>query len=822
MKKIVICLLVVLPFTAVAQRITPEIEAKAAELVRRMTLREKLDCIGGVRGFHIRAVPRLGIPDIKMSDGPQGIRNDTKSTMFPCGIAAAATWDRNLVNAMGRGLGQDARARGVHILLGPGVNIYRSPLCGRNFEYFGEDPYLSGETAVQYVRGVQSEGVVATVKHFAGNNQEWDRHGVSSDIDERTLQEIYLPAFRKAVREGGAGAVMNSYNPLNGVHATENSHLNIDILRNQWGFDGILMSDWSSVYSTVGAANGGLDLEMPYGEFMNFEDLSRAVADGLVTERTVDTKVRHILQTLMAFGFFDRPQLDRSIPERNPFSDRVALDVARGSAVLLRNEGDILPLRGKRILVLGPNSGNVPTGGGSGFVHPFSTVSVLEGMTGCIGPHRLKILQDERNLVSCGEFFTAPGGAEKGLCGEYFAGKELAGEPLLVRTDGSLDFGWDEGAPAAGLPADGFSARWSGIYIPREDCVWSLKLSGDDGYRMFVDDSLVMDDWRNHSQTSRTAELPVRAGRKYRIRIEYYDNIGSASLSFSWQEVGTRRWREQVAAADAVVYCAGFDHSTERESHDRTFALPAGQDAMIERLLACNENLVVVLNGGGGIDMCGWGERVKGLLMAWYPGQEGGRAIAELLTGRISPSGKLPISIEKEWRDNPVFDNYYDTRPERFEYNHRLDSRRRVSYDEGVFVGYRGYDRSGTDPRYPFGFGLSYTTFAYSGLTVESRSDSVTVSFDMTNTGNTDGAEIAQVYVGAVDPCVPRPLRELKGYEKVFLRKGETKRIAIRLEPDSFAYYDMDRSAFVVDPGEYRIEVGASSRDIRLSGRVIR
>ena len=320
-KTLVAVLAVAFVSSAAAQPIPPQAKERAAELVGQMTLDEKIDYIGGYNEFYIRAVPRLGIPEIRMADGPQGVRNNTRSTMFPCGVAAAATWDRALVRDMGRGLGQDARARGVHIMLGPGVNIYRSPLCGRNFEYFGEDPYLASETAVQYIEGMQSEGVMATIKHFAGNNQEWDRHQVSSDIDERTLHEIYLPAFRKAVEQAGVGAVMSSYNLVNGQHATENEQLAVDILRGMWGFEGIFMSDWNATYSAEGAANRGLDLEMPSARFMNARNLRPLIESGVVSERTIDLKCQHILQTLIAFGFLDRQQLDPAIPECNPFSD---------------------------------------------------------------------------------------------------------------------------------------------------------------------------------------------------------------------------------------------------------------------------------------------------------------------------------------------------------------------------------------------------------------------------------------------------------------------------------------------------------------------
>lgn len=430
-KTLVAVLAVAFVSSAAAQPIPPQAKERAAELVGQMTLDEKIDYIGGYNEFYIRAVPRLGIPEIRMADGPQGVRNNTRSTMFPCGVAAAATWDRALVRDMGRGLGQDARARGVHIMLGPGVNIYRSPLCGRNFEYFGEDPYLASETAVQYIEGMQSEGVMATIKHFAGNNQEWDRHQVSSDIDERTLHEIYLPAFRKAVEQAGVGAVMSSYNLVNGQHATENEQLAVDILRGMWGFEGIFMSDWNATYSAEGAANRGLDLEMPSARFMNARNLRPLIESGVVSERTIDLKCQHILQTLIAFGFLDRQQLDPAIPECNPFSDAAALDVARGGVVLLKNDGAFLPLTKQRdIVVLGPNSGNIPTGGGSGFVHPFSTVSVGEGMQMMGKKYRVTVLGNlpsASDMAAQGMVYTSADCKTPGLRGEYFANKRFEG-----------------------------------------------------------------------------------------------------------------------------------------------------------------------------------------------------------------------------------------------------------------------------------------------------------------------------------------------------------------------------------------------------------
>lgn len=359
MKRTVLCVVLGTIFSiSLAQIVTDEHKERAKDLVKQMTLREKIDYIGGEDKFFIRAVPRLGIPKIQMADGPQGIREESSpSTLYPSGMAAAATWNRTLVYDMGKGIGQDARSRGVHIMLGPGVNIYRSPLCGRNFEYFGEDPYLASETAVEYIKGMQSQRVVSTIKHFLANNQEGNRWQTSSDIDERTMREMYLQPFYNAVKKANVGAVMSGYNLVNNVYMTENKELTVDILRDEWGFDGIYMSDWGATHSSVGAANGGLDIEMPSGTYMNYESLIEAINNGVVTEETIDLKVQHILQTLIAFGFLDKEQKDSSIPANNPFSNDLSLRMAREAIVMLKNENNVLPLKGKsRILLCGPNA----------------------------------------------------------------------------------------------------------------------------------------------------------------------------------------------------------------------------------------------------------------------------------------------------------------------------------------------------------------------------------------------------------------------------------------------------------------------------------
>ena len=813
MKKLTLLLCGLLAVATIsAQQITDEAKRRAAELVSKMTLEEKLDYIGGYNRFYIRPIERLGIPEIRMADGPQGVRNNTKSTMFASGVAVAATWNKEAVHNMGVGLGQDCRARGVHILLGPGVNIYRSPLCGRNFEYFGEDPYLAAQTAVQYIKGVQSQGVMACIKHYAANNQEWDRHHVSSDVDERTLHEIYLPAFRAAVEEAGVGSLMASYNLINSVHATENKYLNIEVLRNMWGFEGILMSDWTATYSAINAANGGLDLEMPAGRVMNYKHLSEAIANGVVDVRTIDTKVQNILQTLITFGFFDRPQKDEKIGERNPFSDNASLELARNGIVMLKNDG-ILPLKSGKVAVTGIQSKRVPTGGGSGFVHPFETCSVEEGLsqvenyktisTGDIFTHSLE-----------NYFYTSSDLKTQGLKAEYFNTKNCSGEVVWSHTAKYIKHNWKKNSPHKLVNKDGFSIRWSGVFYSKENEDIIFELSGDDGYRMFIDGEEVMADWRNHSRSVRTYNFKAKANKKYNIRIEYFDNSSDAMVAFNFYNQGyIKQNTKNFKSADAVVVCVGFDSSTEKEGRDRKFELPYEQGKFINDVAAINPNVIVVVNAGGGFEMESWLNSAKAVLLAWYPGQKGGQAIAEIISGKLSPSGHLPISIERRLEDNPTYGSYYHN----LDVDTRKNPYKRVNYKEGLFLGYRGYDRKEVKPLFPFGFGLSYTTFKYSNLKVTPSANGYLVEFDVTNTGKMDGAEVAQVYVGYNDKTVPHPVKELKGYDKAVIKSGATKHFAITLPYKELAYYDIFSHNWADASKDVTIYVGSSSEEIHFT-----
>lgn len=659
---------------------------RAAALVKQMTLEEKCKLISGQREeFYTLPVERLGIPEVLMADGPQGVRaigrTPTNSTYYPCGIALAASFNPEVALGVGTGIGYDAKARGVGIMLCPGVNIYRSPLCGRNFEYMGEDPYLASETAAKYITGIQKQGVMATIKHFALNNQEYDRHAVSSGADERTMNEIYFPAFRKAVEEARVGAVMTSYNPINGQHAAENGWLINDNLR-KWGFEGFVMSDWVSTYTPIGCAMSGLDMEMPNGYAMNYKTIKPLIDNGVVPERVIDEKCIHILQSFIAYGFLDKPMKDESIPMDYEVSRQLAYQAAVEAPVLLKNDG-VLPIKGGKILLVGPNADYVTFGGGSGAMHPLKKYEVT---------------------------------LYQGLCN---LGKKY---DIVLRN---------------GIPAD-------------------------------------------------EAEL---------------------------KKVNT------------IIVAAGFNKTTEKENSDRKYELDKDQEKLIDEAVATGKKVVVIVYSGGEVDLSKWGDNVNAIVMAWYTGQEGGRALADILSGKVSPSGRLPFTFWGSLKKNPTtlyyqkvtLDESVYTKHEPGRYASRHAKYPFADYGEGVFVGYRGIKHFGVEPMYPFGYGLTYSTFAYSGASVAKVADGYEVSFTLTNTGKCEATEAVQIYVAPQSPSIIRPERELKGLAKVKLAKGGKQVVKVLLPMDAFKYYDIFSHDWVLDPGAYNIEVAASATDIKLS-----
>lgn len=801
-----------------------DVESRVEDLLEKMTLEEKIDYIGGFKGFYIRAIPRLDVPEIKLTDGPVGTHKDGKSTAYPAGVLSASTWNRNLVYELGKQLGRDSKARGVHVLLGPGVNILRAPMCGRNFEYFTEDPYLNAETACAYVSGLQDQGVVATLKHFAANNQEWDRNNVSSDIDERTLHEIYFPAFKAAIQKAGAGSVMDSYNLVNGIHATQNDYLNNKVLRDQWGFKGVVMSDWSATYDGIEAANGGLDLEMPRAKWMNRNILIPAIKNGEVSEKTIDDKVRRILRMIFQFGFFDKKQLDSSIPMNNPDAAAVALELAREGIILLKNDNNILPIsnKTKKIAVIGPNANSYISGGGSSYTFPFQSVSLLDGIRN-EAQNDVEILYSPGlptlpETVTSSIFYTGKGESSRGLRAEFFNNPRLKGEPVETKIDSIVNIanGYHIATENRGLPYDHCSMRWSGVIRPEKTANYRFIVRGFDGFRLKVDEREVINEWRDQGITLREVVLPLEEGKEYPVVLEYFANVHPVDISFGWREdkLLFEEAAQMAAKADVAIVSIGFNESLERESNDRPFELPEYQDNLVETVINANPNTIVMVNAGGNTDMTKWQEKVPGLIYLWYPGQEGGTAAAEIIFGKTNPSGKLPVTFEKKWEDNPAYRFYYDD-----------DNDKRVSYGEGLLVGYRHYDTNNVKPNFAFGFGKSYTTFEFSNLKVRNNSKKdkpeCKVTFDVKNTGAIDGKEVGQVYIRPINAKVFRPYKELKGYDKKFIKAGESEKYEIVLDQEAFSYYAPEIHDFKYDAGEYEILVGNSSDNITLQ-KIIR
>jgi beta-glucosidase len=813
-------------------RSSGEVERRAESILSQMTLEEKIDLVGGVDGFFIRDIPRLNWPRLKMADGPVGVRNFGPATAFAGGITLTATWNPVLAERVGTELGRDSRAKGVHFLLAPGVNINRAPMNGRNFEYFGEDPFLASRIAVSYIKGVQSQGVSATVKHFLGNNSEFDRHNTDSIIDERTLREIYLPVFEAAVKEAHVGAIMDSYNLTNGQHMSQNKYLLTDVVKKEWGFDGIVMSDWSATYDGVEATNGGQDLEMPSGVYMNRKNLLPAIQQGRVSVATIDDKVRRILNTAVRFGWLDRNQTSLSVPRYNRQAREVALNTAREGITLLKNEDSLLPLNKnkiKSILVIGPDAfPAVPVGGGSAEVQPFAAISYLEGLTNYPGAS-FQVYFDRgvlsySDLASATNFTTAETNSQTGVRAEYFDNLELKGTPIVTRNEQHIDFG--TGARLL-FPDGTLSSRWTGYYTPQGAGAYDIfvQTTRERGgnYRLYVDNKLVFDNWTTLTALSDYRTLQLEPGA-HKVVLEQTGRGERRAARLRMGIVQTGQFvsadaKKLAASADVVVVAAGFDAESEAESADRTFRLPLGQDELIKEMAAANKNTIVVMTSGGSVDMNTWLDRVPALVQAWYPGQEGGAAVAEILFGDVNPSGRLPVTFERRWGDNPVHDSYYPDA-----------GTKRVVYKEGVFVGYRGYERNDTKPLFPFGFGLSYTTFKYSNLSIKTVKGTVSsndpsgpryeVSFDVTNTGTREGADVAQVYVGDTQTKVPRPAKELKGFVKVSLRPGETKKVSVFLDSRSLSYYDVNSKQWRAEPGDFKVLVGRSSEQTELQGKL--
>jgi len=703
---------------------TKPVEARVEDLLSRLTLEEKVLLVHANAHFSTAGVPRLGLPDLIMDDGPLGVREevgergvilnhkDDFATAMPGTLGLAATWNADLAKAYGTVIGQEARQRGKDIMLGPAVNIQRTPLCGRNFEYLGEDPFLTSRLTVNYIEGEQAQGVSSCVKHFAANSQEYQRGSINEIMDERALREIYLPAFRAAVQEAGVMAVMGAYNQINGQHCCENERLLNEILKHEWGFKGAVISDWGGVHHTDLAALNGMDIEMgsrqDYDEYYLANPFLEGLKSGKFPVSVLDDKVRRHLHVMFKLNLIHDPSVppatNAAPPTQlsTPAHQEIARKIAEESLVLLKNK-ELLPLnpaQTKTIAVIGANAvARFAHGGGSAMIKPPYEITALEGIS-----------------------------------------NRLGGNMKLIYAQG---------------------------YNP-----------------------------------------PVSSGR-----VDFRPEVEPSAPPLD----KTQLMVDAVAAAkaaDAVIYVGGLNHhgGYDTEGADRkNIKLPGGQDELIQKIVQANPKTVVVLYGGGAVEMDSWLSKVPALLYVWYPGLEGGNALAHVLFGDVNPSGKLPCTFPKRLADSPA---------------HALDAypgkNGTVVYKEGLLVGYRWFDTKNIEPLFPFGHGLSYTQFKYSDLNLvpgpEASGLPVTVKFELANTGSRAGAEVAQVYVQEASPSLPRPLKELKGFKKVLLQPGEKQKVSVVLDRNAFAHYDPDKKGWVADKGPYKILVGSSSRDLQLTG----
>lgn len=805
------------------------------DLLGQMTLQEKVSLLAGTNMWYTVPSERLGIPSLKMTDGPNGARGagsltgGVKTTCFPAGISLASTWNADLVERVGQALADETKMKGAQVLLGPTVNIQRSPLGGRNFECFSEDPYLSARLAVAYITGLQREGVGASIKHYVCNDEEFERFSISSEVRERVLREIYLPPFQAAVQESKPWTIMAAYNLVNGIPASESPYLLTEILRDEWGFDGVVVSDWfESVKSTAASVNAGLDLEMPSPRWRG-EKLREAVERGEVAEATIETSVRRLLLLLDKAGLFEHPE---AVPEQAiDLPERRALvrEAAAEGIVLLKNEQQVLPLQQEQltsIAVIGPNAQVAQiTGGGSAQVNAHYAVTPFEGIVARVGDHvRVGYEQGCTNyrllpLLDTSLVLAGTQGSEHGLAVEYFNSGNLSGAPVNKETQSTADLMWFGQLPK-GVDPQQFSARVSGRFTPQETGPYTFSLVSAGLSRLSIDGHEVIENWTQQTlggeyfgfgSTEVQAVVPLEAGHEYFLTLEF----ARSESALAAVRLGVlppvpadaiERAAALAAASDVAIVCVGFGGDWQSEGFDRPdMELPGKQNALIEQVAAANPRTIIVLNTGSPITMP-WLDKVAALVQAWYPGQECGNAIADVLFGETNPSGKLPQTFPVRLEDNPAYLNF-------------PGENGKVYYGEGLFVGYRYYEKKRIAPLFPFGFGLSYTSFDYDSLRLSAQEispdDTLEVAIDVTNTGRRAGKEVVQVYVRDITSRLHRPNKELKAFTKVQLEPGECKTVTLTLARDALAYYDDLAHTWVAEAGEFEVLVGSSSQEIR-------
>ena len=850
------------------------VEQQVEALLQQLTLEEKIDLVSGklVVGDDSTSapVPQAGRLLFSLSDGPAGVRlanrSEGGSTALPAPIALAATWNPELARRYGDLLGEEAVATGHNVLLGPAVDIARAPVAGRTFESLGEDPLLQARMVVPEIKAIQARPVEACIKHYIVNNQESERNTIDVRVDERALQGIYLPPFTAAVHEARVASVMGAYNRINGTYACENIHTLTAVLREQLGFRGWVMSDYLANQSTVESANAGLDWEL--GAKKWGAQLLEAVQSGQVSVATIDAMVRRILRPTVGLGLLDHPVTSNPSPVRQHGEEARA--IAEQGIVLLKNAGDLLPLSNhnfRSIAVIGPDADNVSAaGGGSALVQPTYAVSVLEGIRQRAGADIHVAYAPGTDPIGAGALLPGPTAVpssvlmppdatpgEHGLRAEYWANPGFMGESSLTRIEprAELNYGFFDfpGLNAASpklppKPTDlngPISVRWTGSLTAPANGDYMLSLTCLGTGRLYLDSQLLIDtadsamktdlnhkarppddapllDTAGNAVTVRTATTHLVAGEPHSVMIEYAADVpragifNEAMLRFGWQPPTDAI---TPAIAEAATLARQFDvaivvaRTFESEGMDRpNLRLPNDQDRLIRAVATANPRTVVVLMSGGPVETASWEDGVPAIIEAWYAGQEQGNAIARVLFGDVNPSGKLPLTFPRSEGETPV------STPAQYP-----GIGGAVHYSEGIFVGYRGYDQFGIEPQYPFGHGLSYTTFGYNNLRLSaiqiSPNDELKISVDVTNTGQRAGHEVAQLYVRDIAASMARPPKELKGFAKVELVPGEMRTVTLTLGKESLAYWDDGQHAWVAEAGAFEVLIGSSSRDIR-------
>ncbi|WP_226480162.1 glycoside hydrolase family 3 N-terminal domain-containing protein [Natrinema amylolyticum] len=785
-------------------------EDDPASIVEEMTLEEKVSrthgADGGPEGIagYLQGVERLDVSGMGMADSPTGVVAADPATDFPHPIAAAATFNPTLIESEGRAIAREAKALDVSVLLGPSMDTFRVPLHSRAGETYGEDPYLASRMAAAFTGAVQSEGVIATLKHFVAYNQTratgdvYDYYSTSEHdvrVGERALRELYLPPFEAGVREGDAGAVMPAYNRINGTFSSEHPELLTDVLRDEWGFDGFVVSDWGGTHSTVDAAEAGLDVEMPSEEYFG-ETLAEAVEAGDIDESVVDEMVRRTLTSQAEIGALEGDRIGSEPAHGTDEHFELAERMTEEGTVLLKNEDDVLPLDESEIeevALVGPSPEEFKNSvGGSDAVPAIRRRGPVDGIKAVVGKavDVTAVETDRRELVE----------ADDGFAYEYYDGENFDGEPTETGSVSAVDF--DDDAAAA---------VWEGTVTAPESGSFGLALTSQGESTLYVDGDVVAENLGGGFAGPNTVKTAVNLeeGVEYDLRVEA---VGGSPVRFEWNPPAALD--DAVAAAgdaDAAVVLA---QSNTTYGDDRIqFGLPSNQNALVERVADANDETVVLLNTESPVAMP-WIDSVSSIFQLWFPGQEAGTAVANLLFGRTTPSGKSPVTFARDLED--YLPGEIDVVPNDARAYPGVDGT--VHYDEGVFVGYRHFDERDIEPVFPFGHGESYAEFAYSDLELEANDDGLDVSLTVANDGDYDGKEAVQLYVSDVDASVDRPKRELAAIEKVSVTAGESERVTLRVDHDDLAFYDADGGEWVVEPGAFDVAVGRSSRDLRLEG----